>query len=161
MTYLPDAPGPAALAARIAGLPDVAVMQADEASGAPELSWGDYFCFLGSERMHPFATIVGNDVPGFDEASRLARPGAHRLNLHVGRAEFERLLGFPPGEVEERRPHLDLARPDVVLPHPTYSAQSWVSVVDPGPASHPEVDRLFALAHGHAVERRARRERAG
>lgn len=149
--------GPAALAERIAALPDVAVMQADEASGAPRLSWGDYFCFLGAERMHPFATIVGNDVPGFDEGSRLDRPGAHRLNLRVGRAEFERLLGFPPGELEDHRALIDFARADVVLPHPTYAAQGWVSVVSPGPAALPEVERLIALAHEHAVTRRSRR----
>jgi erythromycin esterase-like protein len=153
--------GPAALAERIAALPGAEVQQADEASGAPRLSWGDYFCFIGDERMHPFATIVGNDVPGFDEASRLDRPGAHRLNLHVGLAEFRRLFGFSPEGLEELRASIDFARADLVLPHPAYAAQGWVSVVNPGPASQPEVDRLIALAHERALDRRARREASG
>jgi hypothetical protein len=48
---------------------------ADEESGAPEGSWGDWFFFTGADHRMPFATIVEHDTPGFDEDSHLDRPG--------------------------------------------------------------------------------------
>ena len=149
--------GPTAdeLAERIRALPGVTVLVADEAGGAPEVSWGDRFFFVGDDRRRPFATIVSRDVPGFDEASRLDRPGAYRLNVELGRRGFEAEFGFPPAELPDRLPGIDAARLDTVVPHPAYGTHGWASVLNPGPASLPEADRLLAAALARRSRARA------
>lgn len=149
------------LTARVAALPGVAVTIADEASGAPEAAWGNRFFFAGDDRRMPFATIVDTDVPGWDELSRLHRPGVHRLNVQLGRREFERRFGFPPARLEERRDRFDFARLDVLLPHPLYGGQGWGCILNPTPRSLPTIDALLAQAHAKAARRdRARQARA-
>ncbi|NBE79887.1 DUF6194 family protein [Micromonospora rubida] len=150
----------AELVERIVALPHVTQVQADERSGAPEASWGDRFFFVGSDRRRPFATIVEHDVPGFDEDSRLDRPGIFRLNVHVGREEFQRRFGYPPAELPDHRSGVDFTRCDEVLPHPAYGTYGWACVLNPGVRRLPEVDRLLAHAHGRASgeHRRARGE---
>jgi erythromycin esterase-like protein len=150
------APTPADLAERILALPDVAQVQADEASGAPQISWGDRFFFVGPDRRRPFATIVEHDVPGFDEHSRLDRPGIFRLNIELGREEFQRQFGYPPAEFRARRPGIDFARRDEIFPHPAYGTQGWASILNPSPSRLPDVDRLLAHAHGRALIRHQR-----
>ncbi|WBB80382.1 DUF6194 family protein [Micromonospora sp. WMMD882] len=157
--HVPTGTGPAMLAERILTLPGVEQLVADAGHGAPQDAWGDRFFYVGPERRQPFATIVERDVPGFDESSELDRPGVFRLNLDVGRAEFERLFGFPPGEFEQHRHELDFARLDVVVPHPGYARHGFASIVMPGPQSLPEIDRLLAVAHARAVDRHDRAAR--
>lgn len=63
------------------------VVVASEENGAPEVAWGDAFFIYDfekrtpPERHFPFATIVTNDYPGFDESSELSRDGVYRLNV--------------------------------------------------------------------------------
>lgn len=53
------------------------VVVASEANGAPEVAWVDVFFIYKPddltplERHFPYATIVHNDYPGFDESSDL------------------------------------------------------------------------------------------
>ncbi|SHN44347.1 DUF6194 family protein [Cryptosporangium aurantiacum] len=147
----------AALAARISTLPDVTALQAEYGSQAPESNWGNYFFFLGDDQYRPFATIVIRNMPGYDEESQLDRPDVVRLNLHVGRAEFERRFGFPPRELSAHR--FDYTAVDELLPHPVYGNQGWMCVLNPD-RTLPEVERLVALAHGNAVAREKRRTTA-
>jgi hypothetical protein len=155
MTPVPT-PTPAELAERILVLPDVTHLLADEESGAPQISWGDRFFFLGSDIRRPFATIVEHDVPGFDEDSRLDRAGIFRLNIEIGREEFQRQFGYPPAELPDHRPGIDFTRSDEILPHPVYGTRGWACILNPGPARLPDVDRLLAHAHRQAVDRRRR-----
>ena len=141
------------LTARIAALPGVAVTIADEASGAPEAAWGNRFFFAGADRRMPFATIVDRDVPGWDELSRLDRPGVHRLNVQLGRREFESRFGFPPARLDEHRDGFDFARFDVLLPHPLYGRQGWGCILNPTPRSLPVIDELLRQAHARASRR--------
>jgi len=160
--HIPTGTGPAMLADRIRKLPGTEQLVASEENGAPEGSWGDRFFYVGPDRRQPFATIVEHDVPGFDEASQLNRPGVFRLNLDLGRAEFEKQFGFAPKDFEEHRDEFDFARLDTVLPHPGYALYGFASIVMPGPQTLPEIDRLLAIAHARAVDRdqRARRRAA-
>jgi erythromycin esterase-like protein len=151
----PDGPDPAALAERILALPGTELLLATEESGAPETSWGDRFFYVGPDRRLPFATIVGRDTPGWDEASRLDRPGVFRVNVHAGREEFQRLLGYPPAELEQRRAGVDFARLDAILPHPSYGRQGWVCVLNPGPRTVADLDGLIVTAHHRAALRRS------
>lgn len=151
----PQGPDPAALAERVMALPGTELLLATEESGAPETSWGDRFFYVGPDRRVPFATIIGQDTPGWDEASRLDRPGVFRVNVHAGREEFQRLLGYPPAELEERRPGIDFARLDAFLPHPSYGRQGWVCVLNPGPRTAADLDGLLVTAHRRAGLRRS------
>jgi hypothetical protein len=154
---VPDAaPAPAELAARIRALPGVTCVLADEASGAPESSWGDRFFFVGTDRRMPFATIVERDTPDWDEASRLDRPGVFRLNAGIGREAFAREFGYPPAGFATHQSAIDFGRLDEVLPHPVYAPQGWACILNPSARRLPDVDRLIAEAHRQAVSRQRR-----
>jgi hypothetical protein len=109
------------------------VNTASEASGAPEVAWGDTFVFAGEEKRMPFATIVIKDYPDFDTESDLDRPGVFRLNIGVGKARFTELLGYPPAEHASHAGEFDYTAFDKLTPHPVYAVQAWVSIVNPGP----------------------------
>ncbi|WP_328348182.1 DUF6194 family protein [Micromonospora sp. NBC_00421] len=161
--HVPTGVDAAVLVDRILALPGVEQLVASEENGSPEGSWGDRFFYVGPDRRQPFASIVAHDVPGFDEASQLDRPGVFRLNLDLGRAEFERVFGFPPKAFEEHRHAFDFARLDTLVPHPGYARYGFGSIVMPGPQLLPEIDRLLATAYARAVDRheRAVRRSAG
>ena len=116
-------------------LPGAVVETADEASGAPEIAWGDTFIYLRPGERMPFATIVTKDYPDFDAESQLDRPGVFRLNIGVGKARFTELLGYPPAEHPGHASEFDYTAFDRLLPHPAYAVQAWVSFVNPGPAT--------------------------
>jgi Family of unknown function (DUF6194) len=145
-----------------AGLPGVTVVTASEATGAPEVAWGDSFVYYDppgtdpatADRRFPFATLVVKDYPGFDEASQLNRDGVFRVNINVGKRRFEELLGYPPSRHDERRDDQDYAALDTVLPHPAYGQQAWVSVVNPGERTSELVRTSLAEARDHAAARR-------
>ncbi|MEU4688267.1 DUF6194 family protein [Actinoplanes sp. NPDC023714] len=141
------------LAARILALPGVAMTRIEPDSGMPDYTWGDRFFFAGEDRMRPFATIVGHDVPGFDEESRLDRPYAYRLNVELGRSEFRRMFGYGPEGLAERRSGIDFTASDTFMPHPAYGVQGWGCVVNPGPATAPEIERLLAHARARSAAR--------
>jgi len=137
-----------------AALPGVHVQVADEASGAPELAWGDSFFFYDpddeeADRRFPFATIVTKDYTDFDTASDLDRPGVFRVNLRVGR---ERLAS-----VVDAAGTVDHTALDTLLPHPIYATQGWVSVLNPGERTSSVVAELLRAAHTDAVARHERR----
>src|SRR5690348_13285199 len=72
---------------------------------------GGSFFSLDKEKHFPnFATIVTTDEFDDGTPSELSRPGAFRLNIGVGRATFERVVG------SVRDP--DYAAFDRFLPHP-------------------------------------------
>ncbi|MFF5228125.1 DUF6194 family protein [Dactylosporangium sp. NPDC000521] len=152
-----DAATPEAIADRILALPGVELLLATEESGAPETSWGDRFFYVGPDRRLPFATIVGRDTPGWDEASRLDRPGVFRVNVHAGREAFQAHLGYPPAELEQRRADVDFAGLDEILPHPAYGRQGWVCVLNPGARTAAALDALIAVAHRDATAADLRR----
>jgi hypothetical protein len=113
---------------------------------------GTWFCSLDPERHFPnYVTIVTNN--DYDDGSDLDREGVFRLNLGLTRATFERLV----------RDALDPAAPpdytalDTLLPHPTYAAQSWISILNPSPATFRDVViPLIAEAHDRLAAQRAR-----
>jgi hypothetical protein len=134
--------------------------------GSPELSWGDAFCYYAPEgaiptATQPFATVVTKDYPG-DEASRLHRPGAFRVNIHAGRAEFTRWTGHAPGEPAAPKAggaEVDLSAADTVLAHPVYGGAGWLAVVNPGPGTEAATRALLRTAYRLARSRHDRRDR--
>ena len=116
---------------------------------------GAAFFSLDAEKHFPnYATIVTTD--DFDEGvpSRLSRPGVFRLNVGVGRATFDRLVG-------------SMAKPDYTafdrgLPHPVYAKQLWISILNPSAVTFQDVVLpLLVEAHDRLAAQRARHDRAG
>ncbi|WP_229481522.1 DUF6194 family protein, partial [Mycolicibacterium mageritense] len=67
----------------IGAMDGVLVLQPQPGDGSPEIAWGDVFFYYAPDgvvpKTQPFATIITKDYPG-DDACRLDRPGAFRLN---------------------------------------------------------------------------------
>ena len=144
----------------VAGLGEVDVMTASRESGAPEVAWGDSFYLYdpdgrASERdgFTPFATLVTKDYADFDTDSDLDRPGVFRVNIAVGRALFEEVVGHSPAAHAELREGFDFTELDRLLPHPAYATQGWVAVLNPGPRTLERVRELLALAQKRAADR--------
>jgi len=141
-----------------AGLPGVRVLTVTESSGAPEIAWGDSFIYYDPDRdipdeSFPFATIVTKDYPGFDEASNVSRPDVFRLNISVGRRRFESQFGYPPAAQTEHEAEVDYTAFDMVIPHPVYAKQGWVSILNPGERTADQARLLLTEAHGRAAAR--------
>jgi Family of unknown function (DUF6194) len=142
-----------------AGLPGVEVMTASEADGAPEVAWGDSFIFydpdrdIPPDRRFPFATIVTKDYDGFDKASKLNREGIFRLNMSVGRRQFEELIGYPPTKHADHAADFDYTVLDTVIPHPAYARQAWVSILNPGQRTSDQARILIMQARDRAAAR--------
>ncbi|GIE92742.1 DUF6194 family protein [Paractinoplanes rishiriensis] len=145
-------------AARLAALPEVAELVGGPEAGTPEMAWDERFYFVGPDRRNPFATIVGHDLPGFDDESRLDRIGVFRLNVELGRIHFEEVFGYPPKDFPDHRDQVDFAALDRIVPHPVYATHGWASVLNPGPAAEPALTRLLANAHRRATDRARLRE---
>ena len=141
---------------QICALPEVECLEGTADNGAPESNWGNRFFYVGPDRVRPFATIVIRDMPGFDEDSNLARPGVFRLNIDLGRDEFQRWFGYPPANFAGHRHGIDFAQLDRLMPHPMYGRQAWASIINPSPRRQ-DIDQLINQAHGRAVQRESRR----
>lgn len=136
------------------GLPGVLELAPQEGSEFPEIAWGDHFFYFSPDgtvprNRQPYATIVTKDYPD-DVASGLDAPDRWRVNVHVGAARFETLLGFRPDEADGQA--ADFRAVDVILPHPLYAAQGWIAVVNPGTRTVPLV--LDELRAAHQADRR-------
>jgi hypothetical protein len=147
----------------VSGLPGVVTLTASEENSAPEAAWGDTFFYYDPEgnpaenQRLPFATLVIHDYAGWDTESRLDRDAIFRVNIAIGRTEFERLLGHAPAEHPAHHDEFDYAATDVLIPHPTYASQGWVSILNPAEQTSGQVRQLLDGAHGLAVRRHGRR----
>lgn len=97
---------------------------------------------LPDERRMPWATLVTSDA--YDSASDLDRPGIFRLNIGLTKAGYRDMF---PAEGE-----YDMTALDVVLPHPVYSSQYWICVLNPD-TSWPAVCGLLEQAHALAARK--------
>ena len=146
----------------LSSLDGVVTLMASAEGGAPESAWGDWFFYYDPERTEdnrqlPFATLVVSDYPGWDTQSQLDREGVFRLNVAVGRAAYQRLLGHSPAAYAEHAADYDYAEFDRLLPHPLYAGHGWVAIVNPGERTADLARHLVADAHELAHRRWWRR----
>ena len=113
---------------------------------------GATFFSLDASHWPNFATIVTTDEHDMGNPSNLAREGVFRLNIGVGKATFDRLVGSATDP--------DFAALDVVIPHPVYAKQRWIAILNP---SRHTFDGIVRPLIAEAYERlaRTRRRRAG
>lgn len=131
-------------------MPGILVLQPQEGDGSPELAWGDSFFYYSPSgevpmREQPFATIVTKTYPG-EEASRLDRPGAFRVNVKATKDDFVRFTGHQPRDTPSPAEHPD----DTVVAHPTYGTVGWLAVVNPGPVAEDALRELLRKAYDKA-----------
>lgn len=110
---------------------------------------GATFFSLDEKHWPNFATIVTTNEHDMGNPSNLAREGVFRLNIGVGKATFERLVGSTPEP--------DSAGLDTVIPHPAYAKQRWIAILNP---SHASFDALVKPLITEAHERLARPRRS-
>jgi hypothetical protein len=120
---------------------------------------GMTFFFYGPGRKMPFATLVSADMEG-DRLSRLDRPDVFRLNVGVSHETFRSLFGSHQGLRHAANSGYDFAERDRLLPHPVYSAQSWLCVLNPSQATFERAHDLLAEAYERAARRESRRREA-
>jgi hypothetical protein len=110
---------------------------------------GATFFSLDERNWPNFATVVWTGAFDEGEPSRLSRPGVYRLNISLGKATFQRLVG------SSTQP--DDAAFDRILPHPVYAKQRWIAILNPSDASvHEIVLPLLGEAHDRLASARAR-----
>jgi hypothetical protein len=114
---------------------------------------GATFFSLDEKHWPNYATIVTSDEHDEGAPSYLARAGAFRLNIGVGRTTFERLVGSMETP--------DYAAYDTLLPHPVYAKQRWVCILNPSQATFDDVILpLVAEAHDRLAAAKARHQPA-
>ncbi|GAB4109911.1 MAG: hypothetical protein Fur005_08420 [Roseiflexaceae bacterium] len=132
----------------------VKVLIASEAAGSPEVAWGDSFYYVinaaGESPKMPFATVVINDYPGFDEASQLNRGGLIRLNIDLGRSQFQQLFGYPPAEHQAHQDEYDYTALNVLFPHPVYAGYGWAAIINPAGVAAEQAKQLLIAAYHRA-----------
>lgn len=135
---------------------------------------GDTFFFynpdpeIPPDHMFPFVTLVTSDIN--DQASNLNRPSVFRLNIGVSKATYRAMFGAQPARTgaDEAAPSgYDFTALDQLMPHPVYSRQYWVCILNPSPATfetvvQPLLAEAYNLAVGKYTKQAARAgQRAG
>ena len=113
-------------------------------------NFGYSFFFVGDDHRLPFVSIADSDND-FDSVSNLGRDGIFRINIGVSRETFESLLADSSTE------NVDYSVLDVFLPHPHYSKQRFVCILNPSGENAETVKRLIVEAHSIAAARLQRR----
>jgi hypothetical protein len=117
-------------------------------------NFGYKFFFYGDGHMLPFATLAAADNE-YDRVSNLDRPGVFRLNLGVSRATFQSLFGTDKVDVSR----YDFTVLDTFMPHPDYTAQSFICVLSPSEATFEKLRPILAEAYELAVKRNSRQSK--
>ena len=108
------------------------------------------FFSLDDKHWPNFATVVWTDEHDEGKPSNLERPGVYRVNVGVDRESFERLVG----SLEDP----DYAAFDGFVPHPVYSTQRWIGIVNP---SHKTVRETLMPLITEGYDRLAARQHSG
>jgi hypothetical protein len=115
-----------------------------------EENFGYSFFFAGDDHRRPFVTIANSDND-YDNVSKLNRDGVFRINIGVSRETFKNLLAEPSSEP------MDYSALDVFLPHPDYSRQNFVCILNPSNENVEKTKKLIVEAHSIAAARLQRK----
>jgi len=117
-------------------------------------NFGYTFFFYRDDHMLPFTTIANTDNE-YEHVSNLSRPGVFRLNIGVSRETFDVLFGTHKVDLSS----YDFTALDVLMPHPDYSPQSFICVLNPSETTFETLKPLLAEAYEIAVKRYNRRSK--
>ncbi|OBZ08215.1 MULTISPECIES: DUF6194 family protein [Bacillales] len=105
-----------------------------------EVNFGYSFFFVGDDHRLPFVTIAYSDNE-YDDVSNLNREDVFRLNIGVSKQTFNNLLA---GLMDESIDYLVL---NEFLPHPQYSRQFFVCILNPVGENAEKTKQLIVEAH--------------
>ena len=114
--------------------------------------FGYSFFFVGDDHRLPFVTPANSDSD-FDNVSKLNREGVFRVNIGVSRETFENLIAEPNLQA------IDYSGLNVFLPHPHYSRQYFVRMLNPSGKNVAATKKLIVEAHSIAAGRLQRKAR--
>ncbi len=113
-------------------------------------NFGYSFFFVGDDHRLPFVTIANSDND-FDNVSNLNRDGVFRVNIGVSKETFKSLIAESSSEP------VDYSVLDVFLPHPHYSRQHFVCILNPSNENVEATKKLIVEAHSIAAARLQRK----
>jgi hypothetical protein len=111
-----------------------------------EEDFGYLFYFVGDDHRLPFVTIANSDFD-YDNGSNLNREGVFRVNIGIGKDTFQNLIGESGAEP------VDYTVLNVFLPHPDYSRQHFVCILNPNGDNTEVTRKLIEEAHSIAAAR--------
>ncbi|MCR2806957.1 DUF6194 family protein [Paenibacillus soyae] len=115
-----------------------------------EVNFGYSFFFVGDDQRLPFVTIAESDND-YDHVSNLNREGVFRLNIGVSKQTFKNLIA------ERTEESIDYSILNEFLPHPQYSRQFFVCILNPVGEKAEITKQLIVEAHLIAEGRLQRR----
>jgi hypothetical protein len=115
-----------------------------------EENFGYSFFFVGEDHRLSFVTIANSDNE-FDDVSNLNREGVLRVNIGVSKETFGKLIDKSTAEL------VDYSALNVFLPHPHYSRQHFVCILNPSGENVETTKKLIVEAHSIAAIRLQRK----
>ena len=115
-----------------------------------EENFGYSFFFVGDDHRLSFVTIANSDNE-FDNVSNLNREGVFRVNIGVSKETFKNLIAESGSEP------VDYSVLNAFLPHPHYSRQHFVCILNPSGENVETTKKLIAEAHSIAAKRLQRK----
>lgn len=109
-------------------------------------NFGYLFFFVGDDHRLPFVTIANSDND-FDNVSNLNRDGVFRVNIGVSKETFKNLIGESSSE------SVDYSVLNVFLPHPDYSRQHFICILNPSDENSNTTKKLIKEAYSIALVR--------
>ena len=117
-----------------------------------EENFGYIFFFVGDDHRLPFVSI-GHSDNDFDTVSNLNREGVFRINIGVSKETYESLLAETDSE------NVDYSVLDLFLPHPHYSKQHFVCILNPSQKNAEVTRQLMVEAHSISTSRQLKKSR--
>lgn len=102
-------------------------------------SLGYSLFFYGNDHILPFVSIAKSDNE-YDGVSNLNRDGVFRVNIGVSKETFNRLFNDPKKE-------WDYTKLNSFMPHPHYSAQHFICILNPVEEKLEETIAFISEAH--------------
>jgi len=115
-----------------------------------EENFGYSFFFVGDDHRLPFVTIPDSDND-YDDVSYLNREDVFRLNIGVSKETFNNLI------VDLMDESIDYSMLNIFLPHPQYSQQHFVCILNPIDDNAKITKQLIVEAHSIATGRLQRK----
>jgi len=115
-----------------------------------EENFGYSFFFVGDDHRLSFVTIANSDNE-FDNVSNLNREGVFRVNIGVSKETFTNMIAKSSAEL------VDYSVLNVFLPHPHYSRQHFVCILNPSGENVETTKKLIVEAHSIAAIRLQRK----
>ncbi|HBI0890800.1 TPA: hypothetical protein I2Z89_RS13800 [Staphylococcus aureus] len=116
-----------------------------------EENFGYSFFFVGNEHKLPFVSFADSDNE-YDNVSNLDRNEIFRINIGVSKDSFNNL-------VNNQTNNIDYTITNTFLPHPHYSSQNYICILNPKNENIQKTKEFIKEAHLIASKRFEKKEK--